>query len=101
MGLRKGTPNPTPQEREVRATPLELSANGTEVRRPAGSRPHRRSFWAVAFVFFTVMGFSTVPSPLYGLYRARDHFSLFMITVIFAVYAIGVIAALLLAGHLS
>jgi predicted MFS family arabinose efflux permease len=42
-----------------------------------------------------------VPSPLYGLYRARDHFSLFMITVAFAVYAVGVIGALLLGGHLS
>jgi hypothetical protein len=31
------------------------------------------------------MAFSTVPSPLYGLYRARDHFSLFMVTVIYAV----------------
>jgi MFS family permease len=101
MGLRKGTPNPPHQEREVTATPLELSANGTQARRPAGSRRHRRAFWVVACVYFTVMGFSTVPSPLYGLYRARDHFSLFMITVIFAVYAIGVIAALLLAGHLS
>src|SRR6266567_5143316 len=101
MGLRKSTPNPTQQEREVRVRPMDLSANGTEARRPAGSRRHRRAFWVVAFVFLTVMGFSTVPSPLYGLYRARDHFSLFMITVIFAVYAIGVIAALLLGGHLS
>jgi hypothetical protein len=50
---------------------MDLSANGTEARRPAGSRRHRRSFWVVAFVFLTVMGFSTVPSPLYGLYRAR------------------------------
>jgi predicted MFS family arabinose efflux permease len=80
---------------------LELSANGTEARRPAGSRRHRRSFWVVAFAYFTVMALSTVPSPLYGLYQARDHFSLFMITVIFAVYAIGVIAGLLFAGHLS
>ena len=81
--------------------PLERSANGSKTPQPAGSRRHRRAFWVVGFAFFTVMGFSTVPSPLYGLYRARDHFSLFMITVIFAVYAIGVIAALLLAGHLS
>jgi MFS family permease len=80
---------------------MDLSANGSEARRPVGSRRHRRAFWVIAFVFLTVMGFSTVPSPLYGLYRARDHFSLFMITVIFAVYAVGVIAALLLAGHLS
>jgi len=55
----------------------------------------------VAFAFLTVMALGTVPSPLYGLYRARDHFSLFMVTVAFAVYAIGVIGALLLGGHLS
>jgi len=42
-----------------------------------------------------------VVSPLYGVYRARDQFSLFMVTVIYAVYAVGVIGALLLAGHLS
>jgi hypothetical protein len=30
----------------------------------------------VAFAFLVVMAFATVPSPLYGLYRARDHFSL-------------------------
>jgi MFS family permease len=43
------------------------------------------------------VAFSTVPSPLYGLYRARDQFSVFMVTVIYAVYAVGVIGAL----HLS
>src|SRR6201989_2660822 len=67
----------------------------------AGSRRHRRGFWVVAFAFGVVMAFATVPSPLYGLYRARDHFSLFMVTVAFAGYAIGVMAALLLAGHVS
>jgi MFS family permease len=61
----------------------------------------RRAFWAVAFAFLAVMAFATVPSPLYGLYRARDHFSLFTVTVIYAVYSVGVIGALLLAGHLS
>ena len=66
-----------------------------------GSRRHRRAFWAVAFAFLAVMAFASVPSPLYGLYRARDHFSLFMVTVAFAVYAVGVIGALLLAGHIS
>src|SRR6476646_7700313 len=66
-----------------------------------GSRRHRRAFWMVSFAFLAVMAFSAVPSPLYGLYRARDHFSLFMVTVIYAVYAVGVIGSLLLAGHLS
>src|ERR1700757_4585286 len=101
MVFRESMAHPPPQERGATATRSGLSSNDTEPRDLGGSRRHRRSFWVVAFVFLTVMGFSTVPSPLYGLYRARDHFSLFMITVIFAVYAIGVIAALLLAGDLS
>ncbi|MCW3029194.1 MAG: transporter, partial [Solirubrobacterales bacterium] len=55
----------------------------------------------MSFAFLAVMAFSAVPSPLYGLYRARDHFSLFMVTVVYAVYAVGVIVSLLLGGHLS
>jgi CDGSH-type Zn-finger protein len=80
---------------------LEPSLNGAEASHEVGSRRHRRSFWVVAFAFLVVMALGTVPSPLYGLYRARDYFSLFMVTVAFAVYAVGVIVALLLAGHLS
>jgi MFS family permease len=75
--------------------------NGAKSRGSAGSARHRHAFWVVAFAFLAVMALGTVPSPLYGLYRARDHFSLFMITVAFAVYAVGVIVALLFAGHLS
>jgi MFS family permease len=79
-----------------------MDSSGTTVEeRGSGSRPHRRGFWLVAFAFMVLMAFSTVPSPLYGLYRVRDHFSLFMVTVIYAVYAVGVVGALLLAGHLS
>jgi MFS family permease len=67
-----------------------------------GSRRHHGvGFWAVAFMFLTLAAFTTVPSPLYGLYQARDGFSEFMLTVIFAAYAVGVIGALGLAGHLS
>jgi MFS family permease len=81
--------------------PLGQSVNGAGPRRSVGSRRHRRGFWVVAFAFLAVMALGTAPSPLYALYRARDHFSLFMITVAFAVYAVGVIGALLLGGHLS
>ncbi|HUA03168.1 MAG TPA: MFS transporter [Solirubrobacteraceae bacterium] len=55
----------------------------------------------MTFAFLVVMAMGTVPSPLYGLYRARDHFSPFIVTVAFAVYAVGIIVALLLAGHAS
>jgi MFS family permease len=44
---------------------------------------------------------TTLPTPLYGLYRQRFGFSELTITVIFATYASGVIAALLLFGRLS
>ena len=57
------------------------SADGPVPGGVVGSRRHRRAFWMVAFAFLTVMAFSTAPSPLYGLYRARDHFSVFMVTV--------------------
>jgi MFS family permease len=67
-----------------------------------GSRRHHGlGFWAVAFTFLTLAAFTTVPSPLYALYQARDGFSEFMLTVIYAAYAVGVIGALALAGHLS
>lgn len=66
-----------------------------------GRRAHGRGFWAVAFAFLVIMAFSTVPSPLYGLYQQRDGFSSFVITLIYAAYAIGVVASLVLAGHLS
>ncbi len=82
-------------------TAWEARPNGAKPRDLVGSRRHRLGFWVVAFAFLVVMALGTVPSPLYGLYRARDHFSLFMVTVAFAVYAVGVIVALLLAGHLS
>jgi MFS family permease len=44
---------------------------------------------------------SVVPSPLYRSYAARWHFSPLTLTLIFATYAFGVLAALLLAGRVS
>lgn len=66
-----------------------------------GSRRHRIAFWTVAYAFLVVMAFSAVPTPLYVLYQARDGFSSLTVTLIFAVYAVGVITSLLLVGHLS
>ena len=65
------------------------------------SRRHNAAFWIVGYTFAVTMAFSALPTPLYVLYQARDGFSTFMITVIFAAYAVGVVASLFLAGHLS
>jgi MFS family permease len=62
---------------------------------PAQRRRTGSGFWAVAFAFLIVMSFATLPSPLYGLYRTRDHLSALMITVIYAIFAGGTIATLL------
>ena len=61
---------------------------------PATGR-YGSGFWAVAFAFLVVMAAATLPSPLYGLYRARDDLSAFTVTAIYAIYAGGTIAALL------
>lgn len=76
-------------------------------RRPAtaharpSARRHGAGFWLIALAFVTAMAFSTVPTPLYPLYQERDGFSTLTITIVFAVYAVGVLASLLLAGHVS
>jgi predicted MFS family arabinose efflux permease len=66
------------------------SAQSTDLR-----GPHSSGFWAVAFAFLIVMAFATLPSPLYGLYRTRDHLSAFTITIVYAIWAGGTIATLL------
>ena len=68
----------------------------------ARARLSRQSgFWAVAFSFLAVSAFSTAPSALYGLYAHRDHLSSLTITIVYAVYAGGIVASLMLAGHVS
>jgi MFS family permease len=64
-------------------------------------RRHSTAFWIVAAAFGVNLAFSAVPTPLYVIYQHRDHFSTLMITVVYAVYALGVIASLFLGGHVS
>jgi MFS family permease len=63
--------------------------------------PRQAAFWLLAFVFAAAMLGTTLPTPLYVIYQARWHFSAAIVTVIFAVYAAGTLAALLLAGRSS
>ena len=58
-------------------------------------------FWAVAFSFLALTAFSTAPSALYGLYQQQEQLSPLTITIVYAVYSAGVVASLLLAGHVS
>jgi MFS family permease len=58
-------------------------------------------FVLVAYAFLVTMIGTTLPTPLYPLFEKRYAFGGLMVTVIFAVYAFGVIAGLLLFGNLS
>ncbi|MFF4490691.1 MFS transporter [Streptomyces sp. NPDC001544] len=68
----------------------------------AAARQSRRpGYKAAAGVFAVGMMGTTLPTPLYGLYRQQIGFSELIVTVVFAVYAVGVITALLVAGGFS
>jgi MFS family permease len=58
-------------------------------------------FFLVAYAFLATMIGTTLPTPLYPLFEQRYSFGELMVTVIFAVYAFGVIAGLLVFGNLS
>ncbi|MFJ7589670.1 MFS transporter [Streptomyces sp. NPDC097617] len=52
-------------------------------------------------VFAVCMAGTTLPTPLYGLYQDKFGFSELVVTVVYAVYAFGVIGVLLLVGDAS
>lgn len=61
----------------------------------------RLAFGLVTYAFLVTMLGTTLPTPLYPLYRDQLGISELMVTVIYAAYAAGVIAALILAGGWS
>ncbi len=71
---------------------------GTGGRRTASSGV---AFWLVAAAFTVTMLGTTLPTPLYVIYQRELDFSTLMVTIVFATYAAGVLAALLLVGHVS
>lgn len=66
---------------------------------PAASPQRART--ATAFAFIVTMMGTTIPTPLYAIYSRELAFSPLTVTVLFAVYAIGVVGALALFGRLS
>lgn len=68
---------------------------------PAGALASRLAVFGVAFAFWTTMAGTTAPTPLYPLYGEEFGFTPFTVTVVFAVYALGVVVGLLVFGRLS
>jgi MFS family permease len=62
---------------------------------------HHTGFWLVALAFLAMASFAALPTPLYALFQRQDGFATPVITVVFAVYALGVGGSLYLVGHVS
>src|ERR1700719_1670812 len=59
------------------------------------------SFYLLASMTVSFLAGSSAPTPLYPIYQAMWGFSPGMLTIVFGVYALAVLAALLIAGRLS
>ncbi|UJA21296.1 MFS transporter [Thermoleophilia bacterium SCSIO 60948] len=59
------------------------------------------AFWSLAAILGFFLAASAAPSPLYPVYQAALGFSAFTLTEIFAIYVVGLLAALIFAGSLS
>jgi MFS family permease len=67
----------------------------------SGSPSNRASLWFLAVTLLSFLAASTAPTPLYHLYQEQMQFSPATLTLIFAVYALSLLAALLTVGSLS
>ncbi|KVO93950.1 hypothetical protein WJ83_29070 [Burkholderia ubonensis] len=78
-------------------------SNITQTEAPAGAAPAATAS-AMTTHTITLVGYlaaSSVPTPLYRLYQAQWHFSPMLLTLIFGVYALSLLSALIVAGALS
>ncbi|MFG3590829.1 hypothetical protein [Streptomyces sp. NPDC047990] len=72
------------------------------LRAPARRRAsHTTGLWFVAVAFAVLMAFGTAPTPLWPLYKARDHFGATTVTVAYVPMVVIAAAAFLGMGHLS
>lgn len=71
----------------------------------SGTRPKRftgtRALYLLASLVVSLLASSAAPTPLYAFYQARWGFSPITTTIIFGIYAVSVLAALLTLGKLS
>src|SRR5712672_3145234 len=86
----------------VPALPADPFARGPWLR---GRDSHRLSgrpaVFVLASLIVALLASSAAPTPLYAIYQAQWHFTPITTTVVFGVYAMAVLAALLTVGKLS
>jgi MFS family permease len=86
----------------VAALPADPFAGRPWLRRPGSHRlSGRPAVFVLASLIVALLASSAAPTPLYAIYQAQWHFTPITTTVVFGVYALAVLAALLTLGRLS
>lgn len=67
----------------------------------APARPQRWAYGLVLALTAVALGVSGMPAPLYGIYQETWHFTPLTTTLVFAVYALAALGAVLVAGTVS
>jgi predicted MFS family arabinose efflux permease len=117
IGIAQAAPAPRPAGRTatVQALSARHPASETAAALPAdplARRPRwrtagsdrlsgRPAVFVLASVIVALLASSAAPTPLYAIYQSQWHFTPITTTVVFGVYAIAMLAALLTLGRLS
>jgi MFS family permease len=89
------------QESCTTADTTPAARSGTPAKTRARRLPHSAAFVAIAAILVSFMAASSAPSPLYVVYQQEWRLSATTLTVVYAVYVLGVMASLLVLGALS
>lgn len=82
-------------------TSLSASTHGAQAIDRNSYLSKGTTFGLLASITVSLLASSSAPTPLYALYQAQWGFSPITVTIIFGIYAMSVLAALLFAGRLS
>jgi len=81
--------------------PATAGAAGVPPGELKGCLPRATSLYVLASITVSYLASSSAPTPLYPVYQSMWGFSPVVISVVFGVYAVAVLGALLVAGRLS
>jgi predicted MFS family arabinose efflux permease len=82
-------------------TPLSACTNGTQIIDRSEHLSRDADFYLLLSITISFLAGSSAPTPLYAVYQAQWGFSPITVTVIFGIYAVSVLTALLFVGRLS
>jgi MFS family permease len=85
----------------VMPVPSRVKSIASSTARKAWLLPTAAAFPLLGVLFFTFFAAASAPSPLFVIFQQQWGFSSALLTVAFAIYAIALLASLLVAGSLS